>query len=127
VGVFDVDLKAIETSPALTTTVWKSTLTLQRGKVYVWQVTAAKGSEQVVAPAPPAPEAKFAIVDLATANELLEVKSASLGEHFKLGRAYARAGLLDEAEDEFRLVVASDPNYFQAQRFLADLRALRHP
>ena len=126
VGVFDTDLKAIETSPALTATTWKSSVTLQRGKTYLWQVTAVKGSEQVVAPTPPATEAKFAIVDSSTENELLEAKSASVGEHFKLGRAYAGAGLLDEAEEEFRLVPMADPNYFQAQQFLSDLRTLRH-
>ena len=126
VGVFDADLKAIETSPVLTATLWKSSLTLQPGNVYLWQVTAVKGAEQVVAPAPPAPEAKFEIVDIATANELRDVESASLGEHFKLGRAYARAGLLDEAEDEFRRVLVSDSNYLHAQRFLAYLRTLRH-
>ena len=127
VGVFDADVKAIETSPALTATSWKSSLTLQRGKVYLWQVTAIKGTEQVVAPAPPAPEAKFAIVDLPTANELFDIESASLGDHFILGRAYARAGLLDEAEEEFQLVPTADSNYFEAQQFLSDLRALRHP
>jgi anti-sigma factor RsiW len=127
VGVFDADLKAIETSPALTTTTWKASQPLQRGKVYVWQVTAVKGSEQFVAPAPPAPEAKFAIVDSSSLRELRAVRSAGLGEHITLGRAYARAGLLDEAEEEFRLVPAADSNYSQAQQFLADLRALRHP
>ena len=127
VGVFDSDLKAIETSPKLTGTSWKSALPLQRGKIYVWQVTAVKGSQQVVAPVPPAPEAKFAIIEPRILNELLAVESAGLGEHFKLGRAYARAGLLDEAEEEFRLVPAANPNYSQAQRFLTDLKALRHP
>ena len=127
VGVFDSDLKAIETSPKLTGTSWKSALPLQRGKIYVWQVTAVKGSQQVVAPVPPAPEAKFAIIEPRILNELLAVESAGLGEHFKLGRAYARAGLLDDAEEEFRLVPAANPNYSQAQRFLTDLKALRHP
>ena len=127
VGIFDADLKAVETSPALTTTTWKASPALLRGKVYVWQVTAVKGSEQIVAPAPPAPEAKFAIVELSILNELRAVQSAGVGEHMTLGRAYAHAGLLDEAEEEFRLVPAGDSNYSQAQRFLTDLRALRHP
>jgi len=127
VAVFDEELNPIESSPVGTGTSWTSRRGLQRGKVYLWQVTAVKGSGDVVAPAPPAPEAKFKIIDQISADEVRTIQSANPGAHFVLGRAYARAGLLDEAEREFRSVGKDDLNFSRAQQFLTSLRALRHP
>jgi hypothetical protein len=95
--------------------------------VYLWQVSATKNGQQVVAPAPPAPEAKFELLDLSQANELEQLKREQPNAHLALGRAYASRGVLDEAEREFRLVSDSDVDYALAQKFIHDLEALRNP
>lgn len=127
ITVFDSALNEVAASRALSGTDWKSSVPLERGKVYLWQVAATRGGEQVVAPAPPAPEAKFEILDLSQANSLAQVKREQPNSHFTLGRAYASSGVLDEAEREFRLVSDSDADYAIAQKFIHDLKGLRHP
>jgi hypothetical protein len=127
ITVFDSVLNEVAASPALSGTDWKPSVPLEHGKVYLWQVVATRGGEQVVAPAPPAPEAKFEILDLSQANSLAQVKREQPNAHFTLGRAYASSGVLDEAEREFRLVSSSDADYALAQKFIADLAGLRHP
>jgi anti-sigma factor RsiW len=127
VTVFDAALDKVAASPAVSTTDWKSTTPLQRGKIYLWQVSATKSGEQVVAPAPPAPEARFEILDLSEANSLAQLKREQPDAHFALGRAYASCGVLDEAEREFRLVSGSEADYALAQKFILDLEGLRHP
>jgi len=127
ITVFDVALNEVDASPALSGTEWKSTAVLERGKVYLWQVAATRDGEKIVVPAPPAPEAKFEVLDVAHADELEQLKSTQRNAHFALGRAYAKAGVLDEAEREFRLVSSSDADFALAQKFIADLEGLRHP
>lgn len=127
ITVFAAALNEVAASPAISATEWKASIPLERGKVYLWQVAATRGGEQVVAPAPPAPEAKFEILDLPQANSLEQLRREQPNAHFTLGRAYARSGVLDEAEREFRLVSDSDADYASAQRFMYDLEALRQP
>ncbi len=127
ITVFDAELNEVAASPALSGTDWKSSAQLERGKVYLWQVAATTDGEQVVAPVPPAPEAKFEVLDLAHAKELEQLKREQPNAHLILGRAYAKAGVLDAAEKEFRLVSGSDADYTLAQKFIHDLKALRSP
>ena len=126
ITVFDAALNEVVASTELPGTDWKSSVGLERGKVYLWQVAATRNGEQVVAPAPPAPEAKFEILDLSQANGLERLKREQPDAHFALGRAYANAGVLDKAEREFRFVSDSDANYVLARKFIRDLKALRH-
>ena len=127
VTIFDAALNEVAASPAVSGTEWKSSMQLERGKVYLWQVSATKNGQQVVAPAPPAPEAKFELLDLSQANELEQLKREQPNAHLALGRAYASRGVLDEAEREFRLVPDSNADYALAQKFIHNLEALRNP
>jgi anti-sigma factor RsiW len=127
VTVVDGELRQVLQSPMISETNWKAGSALQRGKVYQWQVTAYRNSEQIVAPAPPSPEARFEIIDQSQADELVQLKLTQPSNHFALGCAYANAGVLDQAESELRMVPLSDANYDLAQRFLSDLHALRNP
>jgi len=127
IAVFDAALNQVANSPALSGTEWKSSVQLERGKIYLWQVTATRNGEKVVAPAPPAPEARFEVLDLSQANALEQLRHEQPNGHLALGRAYANSGVLDEAEREFRLVSSSDADYALAQKFIHDLNTLRHP
>jgi hypothetical protein len=127
VTVVDIELHEVLESPAIAETSWKAATALQRDKIYLWQVTAFRNSEQVVAPAPPAPEARFEVVNQAQADQLTHLKLTQPSAHFRLGCAYGNAGMLDDSERELRLVSPSDADYAVAQRFIAELEALRHP
>ena len=127
VTVVDSKLHQVLQSPVISGTKWTAGSALQRGKVYQWQVTAFRSSEQIVAPAPPAPEARFEVINQSQADELVQLKLTQASNHFALGCAYANAGVLDQAESELRLVPLSDANHDVAQRFLSDLQALRNP
>jgi hypothetical protein len=123
VEVYDPQFKLIASSPQLTALSW--TTTLARGNVYAWQVKASKDGEEVIAPRPPAPQAKFRVLEQAKANELARAKRLFGTSHLTLGLLYADAGLLSEAEREFRLLRAANPNSELARNLLRQIQALR--
>ena len=123
VEVYDPQFKLVASSPQLTDLSW--TTTLERGNVYSWQVKAIKDGEEVTAPRPPAPQAKFRIVDQAKANELARAKRSFGTSHLTLGLLYAEAGVLDEAEREFRLLRNANPDSELARNLLLQVQALR--
>jgi hypothetical protein len=100
VSVFDADLHLIRTSEPLTETQWLMPHRLEAGIVYTWTVTAQKDGQEVVSPASPA-RAEFKILG---DSELIKLNSkvSRTKSHAARGVLYAEAGLLDEAEKEFR-------------------------
>ena len=102
VEVYDDKLNRITASSQLTDTSWTAPQSLKRGGIYSWQVTAIKGGEEFSSPRPPAPPAKFRILDETLANEIDQARRAYASSHLTLALVYTKAGLLDEAEQEFR-------------------------
>lgn len=126
VKVFDTSFNKVATSGALTGVEWTPPAgALTRGRVYVWQVTALKGGEEVTAPAPGEPEARFKVLEEGKAREVDAAQRAAGDSRLALGVIYARAGLLDEAEHEFQALLEENPNSATAQKLLRDLRARR--
>lgn len=125
VEVYDDQFKLAASSPQLTNRSWTMRQSLPRGKVYSWQVKAVKDGEEITSPRPPAPQAKFRIVDQAKANELARAKRAYPSSHLTLGLLFAEAGLLKEAEQEFRLLLRSNPNSSVARNLLRQVQSLR--
>jgi hypothetical protein len=125
VEVYDDQFKLVASSPQLTNRSWTATQSLPRGKVYSWQVKAIKDGEEVTSPRPPAPQAKFRILDQSKANELARAKRAYGSSHLTLGLLYAEAGLLREAEQEFRLLLRANPNSDLARTLLRQVQSLR--
>lgn len=123
VEVYDEKFAAVTSSPQLTALTW--TTTLPRGHVYTWQVKAIKDGEETTAPRPPAPQAKFRILDQAKANELANARRVHASSHLTLGLLYADAGLLREAEQEFRLLQKANPNSDLARNLLRQVQSLR--
>ena len=123
VEVYDEKFNLVTSSPQLNTLTW--TTTLPRGKVYAWQVKATKDAETVTSPRPPAPQANFRVIDQAKANELANARRAYGSSHLTLGLLYADAGLLREAEQEFRLVQKANPNSDLARNLLRHVQTLR--
>lgn len=104
VEVYDDQFKLVMSSPSVTTLSWTAAQSLPRGRVYSWQVKAVKDGQEITVPRPPAPQAKFRVIDQTTANELATAKRTYGSSHLTLGMLYAEAGLLREAEHEFRLL-----------------------
>ena len=123
VEVYDPQFKLVASSPQLNDLSW--TTTLERGNVYSWQVKAIKEGEEVTAPRPPAPQAKFRVLDQAKANEIARAKRSFGTSHLTLGLLYADAGLLSDAEREFRLLRNANPNSELARNLLRQVQVLR--
>lgn len=123
VEVYDEQFRLVAASPRLKIASWS--VQLPRGAVYSWQVKAIKDGQELIAPRPPAPQAKFRILDQAKANELARARRVYASSHLTLGLLYAEAGLLKEAEQQFRLLRRSNPNSPLARRLHRQIRALQ--
>jgi hypothetical protein len=125
VTVSDSSLKEVATSSTLHTTNWTPQHALKRGGTYSWQVVAMKDGQEIVSPAPPAPSAKFNILGSAEADELTRAERPSGNSHLTRGVLYARAGLVEDAEREFRALLKANPKSVLAQTLLQQVRALK--
>jgi len=125
VELYDEQFQQVATSLNITTNSWTPPQSLTRGKVYSWQVKASRDGEEVTTPRPPAPQAKFRILDQAKTNELDRAKRAYGSSHLTMGLLYADAGLLKEAEQELRLVQKANPDSELARNLLRQVQTLR--
>jgi hypothetical protein len=92
-------------SPRTDTTTWIVDRALSLGHVYRWQVAAALGDEEIIAPGPSEPAARFRVLDARAAAELRMLPPS----HAVRVVLYARAGLLDAAGDELRALARLNP------------------
>jgi anti-sigma factor RsiW len=125
VEVYDDAFNLLASSPQLTAHSWAAPQTLPRGKVYSWQVKALKDGQEIKSPRPPAPQAKFRVLDRAKADEIARARRSYPSSHLTLGLLYADAGLLKEAEQELRLLQRANPDSELARNLLRQLQALR--
>jgi hypothetical protein len=106
-------------SPPLTALRWQPETPLPRGEILSWQVTAAVEGDEIVAPKPPAPEARFVVLAPAQAAAL----AAALREvgPSRLGRAvaFADAGCRRDAARELAALAADNPGSELARRLLS--------
>ena len=126
VEIFDAHLNLLQRSPPLQATRWQVNSPLERGRVYLWQVTATLTDGKTVSfPRPPAPEARFGVLGGPQVAELERVERAQPEAHLDLGILYAQAGLLTDAEQELLKVVPTEGDFDTAQRLLATIGRLR--
>jgi hypothetical protein len=125
VNVYDRNYTKVAVSQPQSSTQWTVNLPLERGRIYTWSVTAIKNGEEIISPVTPAPEAKFIILDETKAAELDRAKQSDAGSHLTLGTLYARAGLLDEAEREFKALLNDNPKSAVARRLLRSVQRLK--
>lgn len=122
VEVFDADFNSVLKSERLEMTSWRAAKPLARGRVYAWQVKAMKDGQEFKAPQPPAPLARFRVLANAEAEKIEQARAQFASSHLLLGRLYAEAGLLDEAEREFRALEKANPESEIVKRLLSELR-----
>jgi hypothetical protein len=125
VTVLDLDFNPISKSPVLASASWTTAESLERGRTYVWVVTAIKDGKEVKSPVPPAPEARFKVLEKEMADEVLKTRRDNRDSHLLSGLVYAQAGLLDEAEREFQLLVRANPKSAVARKLLRSVKSLR--
>jgi len=65
------------------------------------------------------------VLDQAKANELARAKRAYGSSHLALGLLYADAGLLPEAEAEFKLLRRANPDSEIARTLLHQIQSMR--
>jgi len=125
VAVFDADLQKQLASGPVATTEWTPPTPLARGRTYLWQVTALAGGQRVTAPAPPAPEARFAVAGADVMAEVEKRRAQAPGSHLVAVLSLVEAGLLDDAEAELAALAADNPGSPEVARLRESLAALR--
>jgi hypothetical protein len=125
VNVYDSNFRLVARSEQLTETVWTMPESLERGRTYIWKVTALKDGKEIISPLPPAPEAKFKVLEKVRADELERVKQINAGSHLITGILYAEAGLFDDAELELTALRDANPGSPVAQKLLQSVKSLR--
>lgn len=124
VEVYDDQFKLVLSSPEVTSVSWTATQSLPRGKVYSWQVKATKDGQEVTVPRPPAPQAKFRVMDQGRLKEIANAKRAYGSSHLTMGLLYAQAGLLNEAEQELQIVQRANPDSQIVRSLLRQVRSM---
>jgi hypothetical protein len=89
--------RIVAQSSPLTTNRWRSDQPLPRGRTYSWQVETRRGEETSMLPAPPAPMARFHVLEGRLKEQLDEARRAVPGDDLVLGVLAARAGLREAA------------------------------
>jgi hypothetical protein len=108
-------LEEVPAPKQLSATRWQVTTPLEPGKVYQWAVTAQRGQERLRSPM-----AKFLVLTLAQQREIEEGQTKYAGKPLLLGALYARLGLREEAEQQFRAALKANPNQTTAKRWLKE-------
>lgn len=125
VEVYDSRFNRVAMRSQPTNQAWVASQPLARGEVYSWQVKATKDGQEVTSPRPPAPQAKFRILDQAKVNELAKARRAYGSSHLTLGLLYADAGLLKESEQELLKLQNANSNSELVRKLLRHVQALR--
>lgn len=121
VAVFDQNFSEIARGRTDRTS-WRPDVDLPRGGTYSWQVTAHRGTEDVTEPKPPRSEARFTIVDAATAARITEMQTRLANEPLTLGILLAENGLIVDARMQLAKSAAENPETAEiARRLYASL------
>jgi hypothetical protein len=123
IAVIDVERGDIAGGGATTTTSWRPTKPLERGRMYSWQVTTKIADRVLTAPRPPAPEARFRVASRKEVEDLASLREGWQKDHLALGILLAERGFLDEADREFEFATRAGER--RASDFLSEVRSWR--
>lgn len=126
VTVFDADYNEIARSPVLAVPSWAIPEALERGRVYLWNVTATRDGKEIKSPVAPAPEARFKVLEKNRLDEISRTRKEYPDSHLLTGLLYAEAGLLDEAEREFQILARRNPKSPIAQKLLRAIKNIKY-
>lgn len=120
VAVFDQNFSEVMRGRTDSTS-WTPDVDLPRGGTYSWQVTAHRGAENMTEPKPPRPEARFTIVDGATAARISEIQERLANEPLALGVILAENGLIVDARMQFERAAQNPETAAIARRLYSSL------
>jgi hypothetical protein len=124
IAVFDSSLQPAVNPATVHGTTWSPAAPLPRAREYLWQVTARVNGRSITVPMPPAPPARFRVMDGPTAEGLAAVARDQPQSHLILGLLYAQAGARAEAAIHLRQVAATNPHAAVAGRTLRRLQEI---
>jgi len=125
VAVYDASFTPVVTSPSLNTTEWRAAVPLARGRVYSWQVAAVRNGQDVVAPGPPAGEARFRVLDSSKVARLARAAEIYRDSPLRLAAAFVDEGLLDDAERTLRRATETGPDPALSRELLRSVQSIR--
>jgi hypothetical protein len=126
VSVYNEGYDPVATSGWIRGAEWQPRRALPRGARYSWQLNARTNGQEITLPTPPAPEARFRVLDAAGEAEIAQLKAAAGDSHLWLGVHYAQAGMLDDAEAELRHVRDENPRSPIVAGLVASVERLRN-
>jgi hypothetical protein len=125
VSVFNTAYDKVAGSEWIAESEWQVAQSLRRGERYSWQIRVRQNGTEFIAPAPPAPEARFRILGEAEEAEISRARVQWSNSHLVAGLLYARAGLLDDATKELRALNEQNPGSAEVAGLLASVERLR--
>lgn len=125
VSVYDTGYNVVAQSVSLAANEWQPPMPLLRGARFSWQITVRQRGATFTVPMPPAPEARFRVLGEQAEAEISQARGAADGSHLILGILYARAGLLDQAEQELSALRMQNPSSEDVASLLGSLERLR--
>jgi anti-sigma factor RsiW len=125
VTIYGPDFERVTASPSVTDTTWTTIDALKPGMTYQWQVTADTPDGVVRAPAPPAPDARFRVIDTASGKTLDRDLARAGASQLLKGLLLTQAGVLDEAEEAFVALQAANPDSKRVADLLSRVRDRR--
>jgi anti-sigma factor RsiW len=127
VRIADASLDPVMESPMLTTTTWTPASALPSGRVLMWQVEAQTPQGLVVAPAPPAAEARILVLRDTDAQTLARALEAANGSDLAAAVTLARFGVLDEADAALARLATANRDVDAIARLRRQLSDRRFP
>jgi hypothetical protein len=125
VTILDEDLNMTAQSPWIQNTSWKAENALQRDRTYIWQVAALRNGVEIVSPQPPAPDARFSILNQKESQQLKNDIEKYPSSNLLIGLLYAQHGVLDEAAKHLQMVSDANPKSMEIKQLLKNLQKLR--
>jgi hypothetical protein len=105
--IFDAEFREVDSSGKIRATEWTPVRPLARGALYQWQIIANRANDSVRTPTPPAPDARFRVLN---SESFQKIEAAhAMQEHFLAAVLLAKAGMKEEARKEIDAVAVLNP------------------
>lgn len=107
IQIFDSEFREVDSSGKIKDTEWTPVKPLARGALYQWQVIAYRANDSARTPTPPAPDARFRILNSEVFGKVEAART--MQEHFLAAVLFAKAGMKEEARNEMAEVALLNP------------------
>jgi hypothetical protein len=105
--IFDAEFRDVDASGKIQATEWTPVKPLARGALYQWQVNAYRAHDSTRTPTPPAPDARFRVLNSESFQKIEAARA--MQEHFLAAILLAKAGMKEETRKEMDAVAVLNP------------------